>query len=107
MENGVAILWKNYLQLSVKNSCKKQINWELGLERIQISLLVIKSTKQQVTLAVPISTASPNILFSFFMSGSIKAFKYAFLYSLMLLLCNTIMITYTFSITFMKFLTQF
>jgi hypothetical protein len=24
MENGVAILWKNYLQLSVKNSCKKQ-----------------------------------------------------------------------------------
>jgi len=24
MENGVAILWKNYLQLFVKSSCKKQ-----------------------------------------------------------------------------------
>ena len=25
MENGVAILWKNYLQLSPKSTCKKQI----------------------------------------------------------------------------------
>lgn len=29
MENGVAILWKNYLQLSVKNSCKKHTDGKL------------------------------------------------------------------------------
>lgn len=30
MENGVAILWKNYLQLFAKSTCKKQTKYNNG-----------------------------------------------------------------------------
>jgi hypothetical protein len=48
MENGVAILWKNYLQLSVKNSCKKQSYDKVGQPPLFLYILPIMKVHTDV-----------------------------------------------------------
>ena len=43
MENGVAILWKNYLQLFAKSTCKKHFIFYPRVHNIVINAIIIIS----------------------------------------------------------------